>query len=83
VIHNLLSRDLLVEYGDSIHVHIMTPPLQIDCAMCEAVGDWLHCVPYYCGPVAEGCSEGGYRAVCPTCHNRWARWHDSLNYYGA
>ncbi|MDR6381778.1 hypothetical protein [Paraburkholderia caribensis] len=70
-------------YPEGVHVHIMTPPAQIDCAMCDAVGDWLHCVPYYCGPVAEGCSEGGYRAVCPSCHERWSRWNDSLHYYGA
>lgn len=79
----ILERLVVTSEPDRIHVHIMTPPLPIDCAMCPAVGDWLHCVPYYCGPVAEGCSEGGYRAVCQSCYKRWSRWNDSLNYYGA
>lgn len=76
--------DITVERGgDLIHIHNMTPPFEIECAMCPAVGDWLHCVPYYCGPVADGCSHGGYRCVCPPCYDRWARWNDSLKYYGA
>ncbi|OTP79437.1 hypothetical protein [Caballeronia sordidicola] len=69
--------------GDVIHVHVMSFPLQIECAMCDAIGDWVYAVPYYCGPVAEGMSEGGYRCVCKPCHDRWARWNDSLMYYGA
>jgi hypothetical protein len=69
--------------GGEILVVRLWEPEPIDCSMCDAQGDWLHCVPYYCGPVAEGCSEGGYRSVCPTCHDKWARWNDSLQYYGA
>jgi hypothetical protein len=73
-----------IESADAlIRVINMTPPLEIECAMCDAVGDWVDAVPYYCGPVAEGMSEGGYRCVCKPCHDRWARWNDSLMYYGA
>lgn len=51
--------------------------------MCGAVGFHEHAVPWYCGPVAEGESEGGYKTVCKGCHDKWAEWDDSLRYYGA
>ncbi|CAE6967486.1 hypothetical protein R70199_07852 [Paraburkholderia domus] len=66
--------------SDVVRVIHITPPLSIEGAMCDALGDWLHCVPYYCGPVADGCSKGEYRAVCPSCHSCWARWNDALHY---
>lgn len=77
-----LHYDLEIN-GHPVRVVHLWPPDPIECAMCSAFGDWTWCVPYYCGPVAEGCSEGGYRSVCKKCHDRWARWNDSLKYYGA
>jgi hypothetical protein len=53
-------------------------PLLSNCCMCDKEGDWDDAVPYYCGPVAEGKSEGGYRTACPTCFLRWKKWNDSL-----
>ena len=75
--------DLEFSNGDRIHVINMTPPDAIECAMCPAVGDFRHAVPYYCGPVREGQSDGGYRCVCKPCYDRWEKWNDSLQYYGA
>lgn len=56
---------------------------QEECNMCGALGYHHKCVPWYCGPVAEGDSEGGYKSVCNSCYTRWERWNDSLHYYGA
>lgn len=54
-----------------------------ECNMCGAVGLHEYAVPWYCGPVAEGESEGAYKSVCKTCHDKWARWDDSLRFYGS
>lgn len=50
----------------------------IECAMCGKEGFHRHAVPWYCGPVREGCSEGGYKTVCRRCHDRWAVWNDKV-----
>ncbi len=55
----------------------------VDCAMCDEPTRHRYAVPWYCGPVAEGESEGGYKCVCKPCHDRWAAWNDSLRYCGA
>jgi len=54
-----------------------------ECAMCGGLGFHAHAVPWYCGPVLEGESEGGYKIVCEPCHDKWAKWSDSLQYQGA
>lgn len=54
-----------------------------ECAMCGSIGFHKHAVPWYCGPVLEGQSEGGYKSVCKPCHDRWEAWSDSFEYYGA
>jgi hypothetical protein len=56
----------------------LSPPDPIECAMCEAVGDFSCAVPYYCGPVLEGQSEGGYRCVCGPCYARWLAWSNRI-----
>lgn len=66
-----------------IHYHRMFDPDPIECAMCPNLGQWIFAVPYYCGVVREGCSEGGYKSVCKPCHDRWAAWNDSLAFYGS
>lgn len=60
----------------SVLVINLTPPDEIECAMCEARGDWRHAVPYYERPVREGESQGGYRCVCPPCYAHWDAWSD-------
>lgn len=47
------------------------------------LGYHSHAVPWYCGPVAEGESEGGYKTVCARCYGRWEAWDASLRYCGA
>ena len=54
-----------------------------ECNMCGVVGRHHNSVPWYCGPVMEGDSEGGYKGVCQPCHDRWAAWNDSMQYHGA
>lgn len=54
-----------------------------ECGMCGALGDLRHAVPWCCGPVLEGDSDGGYETVCEPCHDRWAAWSDSMQYQGA
>lgn len=62
-------------------IHLNAEP--IECAMCGCEGFHTHAVPWYCGPVLEGQSEGGYKSVCSSCHDRWDLWNDSMQYFGA
>ena len=55
----------------------------VECAMCGESTRHHYAVPWYCGPVAEGASDGGYKCVCKPCHDRWAAWDSSLRYFGA
>ncbi len=74
------------EYRDAegnavLVVHLWRDP--DECNVCGALGIHSHAVPWYCGPVAEGESKGGYKVVCQACHDRWAAWDASLRYTGA
>jgi len=60
--------------GDGVHIVNMSPRDWFPCAMCEKPGDHRHAVPWHCGPVLEGESQGGYKSVCPTCYDRWETW---------
>lgn len=62
-------------------IHLNEEPLE--CAMCGCTGFHWHAVPWYCGAVLDGQSEGGYKTVCSSCHDRWKRWSDSMQYSGA
>lgn len=57
--------------------------MPVECAMCGREGNHTHAVPWYCGPVMEGASDGGYKTVCESCCARWAAWSDSMQYQGA
>lgn len=46
-------------------------PVVQDCGMCNTRGQFSHVVPYYCEPVPEGHSEGGYKFVCERCYLKW------------
>lgn len=68
--------------GSSVlRVHLWRDP--DECSMCGVLGFHVHCVPWYCGPVASGESEGGYKAVCARCYGRWEAWDAGLRYSGA
>ncbi|MGE0675056.1 MAG: hypothetical protein AB7O64_18590 [Methylibium sp.] len=68
--------------GDSVlRIYLWRDP--DECSMCGTLGYHSHAVPWYCGPVAYGESEGGYKTVCKRCHDRWEAWDASLRYCGA
>lgn len=74
------------EYRDAdgnavLIVHLWAGPDQ--CNVCGAEGFHSHAVPWYCGPVAMGASDGGYKSVCRSCYERWAAWDASIRYTGA
>lgn len=70
------------ESGDTVlTVYNLTPPEPVDCCMCGRATLDHFAVPYYCGPVRSGKSEGGYAAACRGCYDRWARWDDALEEY--
>ena len=50
-----------------------------ECSMCGGLGFHRHAVPWYCGPVLEGQSEGGYKTVCEPCHDRWTAWTETVS----
>jgi hypothetical protein len=49
----------------------------VTCCICERPTFSTLAVPYYCGAVREGCSEGGYSHACERCYARWERWNDA------
>lgn len=67
--------------GPVVVVHLWQEPEE--CNMCGTLGNHKHAVPWYCGPVPQGESEGGYKAVCERCHDKWSAWDSSLRYFGA
>lgn len=67
--------------GAVLIVHLWRDP--DECSMCSGLGFHTHAVPWYCGPVAEGDSEGGCKTVCRSCYHRWAAWDAGLRYGGA
>lgn len=70
------------EDGNNVlRIHLWRDP--DPCNMCNAMGYHTHAVPWYCGPVAQGDSEGGYKSVCARCYGRWEAWDASLRYCGA
>lgn len=62
-------------------VRYLTPTEPSDCCMCGRSTFDHFAVPYYCGPVRTGKSEGGYAPACQRCYDRWARWDDALEEY--
>lgn len=69
------------EGNNVLRIHLWRDP--DPCNMCGALGYHSHAVPWYCGPVADGDNEGGYKTVCARCYGRWEAWDASLRYYGA
>ena len=65
----------------SLRIHLWRDP--DECNMCGALGYHHYAVPWYCGPVAQGDNEDGYKAVCERCYGRWEAWDASLRYCGA
>lgn len=74
--------DHIDDRGNSfLRIHLWQEP--DECNMCGALGYHHYAVPWYCGPVATGENEGGYKAVCERCYGRWEAWDNSLRYSGA
>ena len=69
-----MRSQMLIENGIEIALIVDMNAQPVECGMCGAEGFHDHCVPWYCGPVLEGESEGGYRTVCKLCHNKWEDW---------
>lgn len=66
-----------VEHLPNLTVVHLIHDMEVDCCICERPTVSKLCVPYYCGPVREGCSEGGYSHACERCYARWERWNDA------
>ena len=69
-----MRTQILAKNGTEIVIVIDLNAQTVDCGMCGIEGFHDYCVPWYCGPVRDGESEGGYRTVCKSCHDKWAEW---------
>lgn len=70
------------EAGETVvTVYNLTPPEPCDCCICGRATLDRFAVPYYCGPVRSGKSEGGYAPACQRCYTRWAAWDDAMEEY--
>lgn len=80
---NNRGRDYDVLEGGEVVVSVryLTPTEPSDCCMCGRSTFDHFAVPYYCGPVRSGKSEGGYAPACRRCYDRWARWDDAMEEY--
>lgn len=80
---NNRGRDYDVYDGGErvLSVRYLTPTEPSDCCMCGRSTFDHFAVPYYCGPVRSGKSEGGYAPACQRCYDRWARWDDAMEEY--
>ncbi len=68
-----------VATGDVVMiVRHMWPAEPVECCICGKDTHSPHAVPYYCGVVREGQSEGGYKSACEPCYNRWEAWGASF-----
>jgi hypothetical protein len=68
--------------GESVMlVRHLWPQEPVDCCICEKPTYSSFCVPYYCGPVQSGKSQGGYKTACERCYARWEKWDDGLTEY--
>lgn len=65
----------LIEDGEVVlRVRYLTKPEPRDCCMCDKPTLSTLSVPYYCGPVRDGQSEGGHAVACEACHRQWLEW---------
>ena len=62
-------------------VRHLWPEEPSDCCICGKPTLDHFAVPYYCGPVRSGQSEGGYAPACQPCYARWEKWDDALAEY--
>jgi hypothetical protein len=74
----LFNRVEVERLPDVTIVHLIHDT-QVECCMCGRPTLSKLCVPYYCGPVREGCSAGGYDHACERCYARWERWNDGVS----
>lgn len=71
------NRVEVERHADHTVVHLIHE-MEVECCMCGRATFSKLCVPYYCGPVRDGCSEGGYAHACERCYARWERWNDGI-----
>lgn len=64
-----------------LSVRHLWPEEPCDCCICGRPTLDHFAVPYYCGAVRSGKSEGGYAPACQRCYDRWARWDDAMEEY--
>lgn len=78
---NSRGRDFdVLEQGDVVlSVRYLNQEDPVECCICGQKTFSHFCVPYYCGAVREGRSEGGYAVACDRCYARWERWSDVLD----
>lgn len=69
--------DVLEDGEVVLSVRYLWPHEPADCCMCGRPTLSARAVPYYCGPVREGASEGGYSTACDRCADKWERWNDT------
>ena len=50
---------------------IQMQQFEFECAMCGVLSSSNKAVPFYCEPVREGESKGGYASVCDGCYEEW------------
>ena len=67
--------DVLQDGEAVLRVRYLWPQEPSDCCMCGQPTHSTLAVPYYCGPVRDGQSEGGHAVACPDCHQRWSDWN--------
>lgn len=66
-----------VERFDTHTVVHLIHDMEVDCCICGRPTFSKLCVPYYCGAVREGCSDGVYNHACERCYGLWERWNDA------
>lgn len=69
--------DLIEDGRTVLSVRYLNHDEPVQCCICERPTFSTFCVPFYCGAVREGCSEGGYNTACERCYARWERWNDA------
>lgn len=70
----------VIENGEAVlRVRYLNRLEPVDCCMCGKPTFSTLAVPYYCGPVRDGCSEGGHAFACEPCYGKWERWNDTLD----
>ena len=66
--------DVLQDGEAVLRVRYLWPQEPSECCMCDQPTHSTLAVPYYCGPVRDGQSEGCHAVACSACYQRWTDW---------